>query len=389
MIKAVLLDLDNTLIRNPDRAFAMAFLQQLDAFVVSQWQHTDFSRHLVSGIKAQQEPREPADTNYHVMRKAIQQTLDIDDTELRTILNTFYAEIYPRLRDCISPVHDASVLVDDLLASGYAVVIATNPLYPLDAVQQRLRWGGLPDDPGTYALVTHLDNMHFSKPDPAYFAEILARVGIEPDEAVVIGDSLHNDIEPARQLGLHTYHISPDHNHTITALHDQIMRHNWFETLLHRRLQPQMIAPQYRGNIGAMYGFLDTVQPHFWTQQPDPDEWSILQIICHLAESEQTVQRPRLQHILNEDNPFLKAPRSPLGPEMPACDEDGHKAAAAFVHERRITLDFVQALTRDDWQRPARHSIFGPTSLLEMAHFTAQHDRMHLIQLCQTIGHCS
>ncbi|NJL56302.1 HAD-IA family hydrolase [bacterium] len=229
--------------------------------------------------------------------------------------------------------------------------------------------------------------MHFAKPNPAYYAEILARVGVEPDETLHIGDSLNNDVLPAQTLGLHCYQITP--KTPLDALANQVIKANWLETLVERRLLPSMIAPQYRGNIGALYGLLDTVQPHFWKQQPDPNEWSILQILCHLAESETTVQRPRLERILNEERPFLAEPRTPPGPEMPICDDDGYRIAEAFTSERSNTLSLVESLSVEAWQRPARHSIFGPTTLLEMAHFTAQHDRLHLTQLCQTIGHCA
>jgi hypothetical protein len=112
-------------------------------------------------------------------------------------------------------------------------------------------------------------------------------------------------------------------------------------------------------------------------------------VVCHLAESEWKVQRPRLERIRAEDNPFIAAPKSPPGPrEAGACEEDGRAAAINFVHERLKTIAFLSELKADEWKRPARHSIFGPTTLLEMAHFTAQHDRLHINQLCQTLGHC-
>jgi len=134
---------------------------------------------------------------------------------------------------------------------------------------------------------------------------------------------------------------------------------------------------------------LRNIPARYWEQHPIPDEWSILQIVCHLLESEQVVQRPRLQRILNEDNPFLRSPQPPPGPhEALACDQSGLRAARRWAAERQKTIMWLRQLSANDWQRPARHSIFGLTTLLEMAHFTAQHDRLHLNQLCQTLGRC-
>ncbi|HML24865.1 MAG TPA: DinB family protein, partial [Aggregatilinea sp.] len=81
-------------------------------------------------------------------------------------------------------------------------------------------------------------------------------------------------------------------------------------------------------------------------------------------------------------------PNPPPGPATRTCPPNGWPVALAFAAERQITLDFLAALPADAWDRPARHSIFGPTTLLEMANFTAQHDRLHLTQLCQTVQKC-
>src|SRR5690606_4416824 len=127
--------------------------------------------------------------------------------EIRARFEDFYATNYPVLEKCVEAVTAAPALVEHLLETNCAVVIATNPLYPAEAIRQRLAWAGLPDDFGAYALVTNGDNMHIAKPDPAYYAEILARIGVEPDEALMVGDDPVNDILPAATLGLHTYHI--------------------------------------------------------------------------------------------------------------------------------------------------------------------------------------
>ncbi|MBC7814377.1 MAG: DinB family protein, partial [Burkholderiales bacterium] len=233
------------------------------------------------------------------------------------------------------------------------------------------------------------------KPDPAYYAEIVARIGIEPDEALMVGDGIENDIIAASTAGLHTYYVTAesapddlpaDAAGTLDNLR-RLIYEDWLDTLSTHPPTPAMIAPELRGNVGTLFGMLTDVQPHFWEMRPDPAEWSILQIICHLLESESAVQRPRLQRILNEDNPFLAAPPPPM-PDVTYVEGIGYEIAEQFAAERLQTLTLLQQIEPEQWLRPARHSIFGPTTLLEMAHFTAQHDRLHLNQLCQTIGRC-
>jgi FMN phosphatase YigB (HAD superfamily) len=58
-----------------------------------------------------------------------------------------------------------------------------------------------------YTLVTTIENMHATKPHQAYYREILEETGCRPDEALMIGDSGKNDIEPVVNLGLFSYWI--------------------------------------------------------------------------------------------------------------------------------------------------------------------------------------
>jgi FMN phosphatase YigB (HAD superfamily) len=373
MIKAVLLDLDNTLLKNPDMPFAQAFLELFD-------QH-----YQLAGINN-------APANF---RQAIQvmgsgqkgqksnrsQILELLGGS-EELFKQFYEQLYPLLKDLISPIEGAAALIHKLRAMNLAVIIATNPIYPETAIRQRMAWAGLPLEENIYSLVTSADNMHFAKPDPAYYAEILARVGIEPDEAIMVGDSFRSDIAPAKEAGLRTFQVGEkailDFADVMQACFDDS------QTIL---LQPEMIEPQLRGNIGALYGMLATVQEKFWHQRPDPKEWSIIQILCHLRDFEGQVERYRLLRILQEENPFITQPQEP-GPNIPACDDDGYEIAAEFVREREATLELIQGFSAETWQRRTRHSIFGLSTMLEMAYFTAQHDRLHLNQLCQTIGRC-
>ena len=47
------------------------------------------------------------------------------------------------------------------------------------------------------------------KPDPEIFRLGVAALGLEPQETVMIGDSLDKDILPAQSIGCHTFQITP------------------------------------------------------------------------------------------------------------------------------------------------------------------------------------
>ena len=395
MIKAVLLDLDNTLLRNPDAVFAPQYLTLAEAFFADYWKMDGLSQALLKIVRHTAGVRDMQMTNTELATAIINETTGKTPSEIEDGFSRFYVTTYPQLRTCTEAFEIAPVLVKSLQQQGVAVVIATNPIYPAEAIRQRLGWAGISDNFKDYALVTHADNMHFVKPDPAFYAEIVARVGIEPDEAIMAGDSLRNDVHPALKVGLHAYHINDETgtSNTMTGTLEQFYRlvqePDWLDSFPADPLKPAMIEPELRGNVGALFGMLQDAKPHFWTQHPDPEEWSPIQVICHLLESEGSVQRPRLERIRAEDNPFIAAPKQPPGPkEAVVCEDDGWVAARRFAEERVKTIQWLRELRPEEWSRPARHSIFGPTSLLEMAHFTAQHDRLHLNQLCRTLGQC-
>jgi len=315
--------------------------------------------------------------------------------QIHTAINHFYDEVYDNLEPLVQPVDGAKKILNQLRDAGYHIAITTNPFYPFSTVEQRLRWGELPTPESfPYVFITHNENTHFVKPSAAYFAEILARLGYEPDEVLLVGDSEKNDIVPAKQAGSFTFQVSnrdtsiADAWGTLYDLENLIFQEDWLAGLKRRPdIFTDTIIPHYEGNIGALFGFLDETKPHYWSQHPIADEWSILQILSHLYTSEQEIQRTRLERILSEDNPFIVAPMPP-GPNIPVCGNDAYEIAELFAAQRSKTIQLIQTITSEQWQRPARHSIFGLTNLLEMAYFTAQHDRLHLKQLCQTLGKC-
>ena len=387
MIKAVLLDLDNTLLHNPDGPFARAFKRAFDAHFSDSLGLEKSSTAFHSAIQSLSGPRDMMTANADAMTAELAQAFQLSSETLRQALTAFYQQPYDSLRRRAASIPVAYQLIETLLEQDLLVGIATQPIYPESAILKRLDWAGLADFQHDLAFISHSENMHFAKPEPAYYAELVARIGIEPDEALMIGDSQANDIQPAQTLGIHTRRIQGPQ--ALHSFYEQIQSENWQNgRYLPRPLNPGMIIPQYRGSLGALHGLLSEVQPHQWQQRPQPNEWSILQILCHLRESEIKVQQKRLKAILLEDNPFIVSPPAP-GPHIPPGHQQGREVMNQFRQRRLTTIDLLAQLKDEDWRRPARHSIFGLTSLLEMAYFTAQHDRLHITQLCQTLGKCN
>jgi len=128
----------------------------------------------------------------------------VRDTE--TILDAFYLGEFDSAKAVLRGERPARELVDTLRRKGYAVVLATNPIFPEVAVRTRLAWAGLTLD--DFDHVTHYANSRFCKPNPAYYREMLEVIGKTPDECIMIGNSIPEDMEAASAVGIKTYLVT-------------------------------------------------------------------------------------------------------------------------------------------------------------------------------------
>jgi hypothetical protein len=127
---------------------------------------------------------------------------------------------------------------------------------------------------------------------------------------------------------------------------------------------------------------MDSQAAESWAVRPVPGEWSLTEVLCHLRDTDREVNVPRLQRFLTEELPFITAPDTnawAAGREY--HKQDGRRALADFVAARVPLLADLQRLAPADWDRRARHSIFGPTTLRETVGFMAEHDRLHIRQI--------
>jgi hypothetical protein len=93
---------------------------------------------------------------------------------------------------------EARPLVEWTFERGLQVTIATNPLFPGTAIEQRLEWAGVPVGarlPRPYALVTSYEIMH-------------ATLGRQPGECLMVGNDWERDIAPAASVGIPVYWIA-------------------------------------------------------------------------------------------------------------------------------------------------------------------------------------
>lgn len=123
----------------------------------------------------------------------------IDD---EVIFDHFYRNEFAAVREVCGFDESAAAVVRELRAMGLRTVLATNPIFPRIATEKRLGWAGL--SPEDFELVTTYENCGHSKPNPGYYRDILARLGVEPGECIMIGNNTEDDMSAA-ELGVKVY----------------------------------------------------------------------------------------------------------------------------------------------------------------------------------------
>ncbi len=86
------------------------------------------------------------------------------------------------------------------------VVLATNPLFPMAGQKTRLSWLGL--TPEVFDLVTCYTSDRHCKPNPAYFADICARIDLDPAKCLMIGNDDKEDMHCATAAGMSAYLVT-------------------------------------------------------------------------------------------------------------------------------------------------------------------------------------
>src|SRR5574340_776797 len=391
----LLIDLDDTLLTNDIDVFQKAYFKLL-AEALTPWAPPEtMMPAMMAAVKAMVEKTTPALTMEEQFDQVFYPMLGVSKAELTATIDHFYANVFPRLQRLTSPRPEAVALVSTAFERGWDVAIATNPLFPKTAVAQRLTWANLPPNDNRFSLIASFETFHFSKPHAAYYAEILGKLSWPEHPVVMIGNNLEDDILPAEKIGLPTFWLHGDREvegrnpmSSSGSLEDILP---WLEkietdqpcidyssvdtTLATLQSTPAVFAEIARG-----------LQPEAWTHRPAEGEWNLIEILAHLRDVDREVNFGRIRSTMRGDNPFLPgANTDPWVQERNYTTEEGTAALLGFTQSRTTLLNLLDGLDAKMLQLPARHAIFGPTTLKELLEFIATHDRTHIRQACNTI----
>lgn len=393
MTLTLLLDLDDTLLVNPLKKFMPRYLELLSEKMAPLIAREKMVPQLLFATDKMIENQLPCAALEATFDRHFYAPLGLEKSQTKAIIDEFYGNEFNKLKEVTQVRPEAARLVEFGASKNFVMIVATNPLFPQSAMRTRLSWAGFSGENFPFAYVTSYESMHFAKPNPAYYAEILAKFGWQNGPACMIGNSLRDDLLPALALGIPCFWVDGDPcklpvgdgcECAAGSLDDAIP---WLEKIASRTnpvtlTDADAILAVLKSTPAVLPSLTASFTDADWHFKPSHAELTALELVSHLLDVEKEINLPRIQQVLSTNDPFIAGVDSDAWVvERNYNQTRSPNVLEDFIEARIHCLEKLAALTQDDWNRKARHSFFGPTSLLELVRFVAVHDMDHIRQI--------
>lgn len=192
MFKAILFDLDGTLLPMDMEEFSSAYFKLVTAkFAGLGYDPKKFFDALMAGTMGMIKNNGSC-TNETVFWKAFADMLGGGRGRIEEIFTDYYKRDFLQLEK-LCPKNPLAAKAVELAGSrAQMLVLATNPIFPLFATETRMRWNGI--SPDSFCCITSYETSGACKPNPVYYRELLEKIGCRPSECLMIGNDVDEDM---------------------------------------------------------------------------------------------------------------------------------------------------------------------------------------------------
>ncbi len=194
-IKAVLFDLDGTLLPMDQEVFVKAYFKGLAAKLALMGYNPEQLIGAVWNGTMQMIKNNGQVANEEVFWNSFVQVFGEKALSDKPHFETFYKNEFESIKSVCGFQQKAVDTVHKLKAAGMRLVLATSPIFPEIAISARARWAGLSLD--DFELYTTYENINYCKPNPDYYIEIANRLGVKPEECLMVGNDVGDDMVAA------------------------------------------------------------------------------------------------------------------------------------------------------------------------------------------------
>lgn len=202
MIKTIFFDLDGTLLPMDQDVFVKMYLGALAKKLIPLGYDKDtFLKGMWAGVGSMVQ-NDGSCKNQDRFWKTFCGILGEHVMNDEPVFDEFYRVEFSQAKEACGFNPKAVEAVHKLKEAGYNVALATNPLFPPIATENRIRWAGL--EPENFMFYTTYDDSSYCKPNPKYYEEVLAKAGAKADECLMIGNDVNEDMI-AETLGMNVF----------------------------------------------------------------------------------------------------------------------------------------------------------------------------------------
>ena len=206
-IKAVLFDLDGTLLPMDQDTFIKAYLGGMAKKLAPHGYNPDILvKAVYAGMKAMT-TNDGSCTNEEAFWTAFTAILGDHVREDMPIFDDFYKNEFQDVKNICGFLPEAAQTVRKLKEMGYRVALATTPMFPSIATESRIRWAGM--EPEDFEIFTTYENYHYCKPNLNYYREVVAKLGVQPEECLMVGNDVGEDMV-TEELGMKVFLMPAD-----------------------------------------------------------------------------------------------------------------------------------------------------------------------------------
>lgn len=201
MIKAVLFDIDNTLILYDEFEFYTQYIPKASEVFADIIPPGSFADTLISATRKMMQNDGTMKNRELFLGHFCGDRADLRENLWERFIE-FYRTGFPALRGLVTPPPGIHEVFTRLGQFNITLGAASNPIWPEEVQEMRISWSGIHAE--LFGYITHIENMSFCKPREEYYHEISRHLHVDPAQCLMVGNDRVNDLA-AGKIGMKTY----------------------------------------------------------------------------------------------------------------------------------------------------------------------------------------
>ncbi len=203
MKKLIMTDLDCTLLIMDQDVYIKKYVNEIAKMFYELGYDGKFIAKSTMQASMMMAKNDGSKTNAQAFEEAFESIVGDGAKKIIELFDDVYGDRYNSIKEITTFNPHAEEIVSLMREKAEHIVVATQPMFPLEAVRKRLSWTGL--KPEMFDHVTVYDNSTFCKPNPLYYKEVMDKFGVTAEETLMIGNDITEDILPCQKLGVDTF----------------------------------------------------------------------------------------------------------------------------------------------------------------------------------------